>query len=183
MAWYTPLLRDYTQRVASYTSHLKDSGFFFYLLWPIKGAVISQHFGNNPEYYGKWFHGKGHEGTDFAMPWHSLKKTEGQPVMAGAPGIVRVVDTTDDSNYGISVRIDHPEGFFESVYAHLKSVTVTPGQKVERGHVIGYAGNTGNSFGAHLHLTLKQKGNNSEGYGLDARGYGVVNPEKYLRKV
>jgi murein DD-endopeptidase MepM/ murein hydrolase activator NlpD len=178
--WYSDLVEGYAKRMAVYQEMLQENPLTFWLLWPIKGAVISQHFMARPTYYAQYGL-PGHEGTDFAMSWISLKKTEGQPVLASAPGHVRVVDTVDNSNYGISIIIHHAQGF-ETTYAHLRDVIVQPDQAVQRGDVIGYAGNTGNSSGAHLHLNLKQKGNAAPGFKLDARGYGIVNPETFLRK-
>lgn len=60
------------------------------------------------------------------------------------------------SSYGNYVKIKHNNGY-RTLYAHLKygSVTVKVGDKVKKGQVIGYMGNTGHSFGAHLHFEVR----------------------------
>lgn len=76
---------------------------------------------------------------------------EGDTVVASASGIVSIADSTGTRGYGHHVVIDHPNGE-SSVYAHMDAVTVTPGQYVDQGAVIGTVGNTGNSQGPHLHF-------------------------------
>ncbi|MBR3778709.1 MAG: M23 family metallopeptidase [Clostridia bacterium] len=70
-------------------------------------------------------------------------------------------------NYGYYVKIDHGNGLY-SVYAHLKSISVVEGQLVSNGQQIGRIGNTGYSFGPHLHLEVIKNG-------------VKVNPNKYLK--
>lgn len=64
-------------------------------------------------------------------------------------------DTTG-SSYGNYVKIKHDNGMY-TLYAHLKymSVPVVKGEKVQKGQIIGYMGNTGHSFGAHLHFEVR----------------------------
>ena len=80
----------------------------------------------------------------------------------------RVVEASRGYNggYGNVVVIEHTSGL-RTVYAHLNSIDVVVGQKVSRGQTIGRAGNTGRSFGPHLHFELWYKG-------------GPVNPEEYI---
>lgn len=59
--------------------------------------------------------------------------------------------------YGNYVMIDHGDGKL-SIYAHLSGVTVTPGQSVSAGQLIGYVGSTGYSTGAHLHFETRYNG-------------------------
>jgi murein DD-endopeptidase MepM/ murein hydrolase activator NlpD len=53
--------------------------------------------------------------------------------------------------------IDHGNGF-QTLYAHLSQINVSLCQSITAGQVIGYAGNTGNSFGAHLHFEIRLNG-------------------------
>ena len=58
-----------------------------------------------------------------------------------------------DSGYGNAVIIRHDFGYY-SLYAHLQSFTVKPGNKVNRGSLIGYMGRTGRVTGPHLHYEI-----------------------------
>ena len=61
------------------------------------------------------------------------------------------------SSYGNVIIINH--GFnYQSLYAHMSGFNVKKGQKVTRGQVIGFVGNTGRSRGAHLHYEVRYKG-------------------------
>jgi len=126
----------------------------FHIRWPTQFGTITQAFGARPEYYGK-FGLPGHEGIDFEAP-------EGSQLYAAANGVVTDVRADGDSDpigkpYGNQLRIQHGEGY-SSVYAHLSQITAQKGQTVQAGKLIGLSGNTGNSFGAHLHLTIKKAG-------------------------
>jgi len=128
----------------------------FRLRWPTEFPHIIQPFGVNrtgvPDFYTK-FGLPAHEGLDFVAP-------TGSRIFACADG--EVIRATSDKNeaYGIQVRIRHltDEGEYETIYAHLKELRCQRGDRVKAGDVIGIANNTGNSRGAHLHLTLKKKG-------------------------
>src|SRR5262249_33257607 len=54
-------------------------------------------------------------------------------------------------NLGVAVEIYHPYPNVRTIYGHLNAYSVLPGQRVQRGRVIGYAGSTGRSTGVHLH--------------------------------
>lgn len=62
--------------------------------------------------------------------------------------------STGNKSYGNCVKIKHPNGYY-TLYAHLARVDVKNGQNVKKGQVIGYMGNTGNSYGAHLHWEVR----------------------------
>lgn len=127
---------------------------FRFSFWPTLYKVITQAFGVNGNYY-KQFGLKGHEGTDIKAP-------DSTPLFAVADGTIYRVETADNSNYGLQVRIEHADGY-KTVYAHCKRVYVRVGQRVAAGDVIALADNTGNSFGSHLHLTLKKDGATAAG--------------------
>lgn len=144
----------------------------FRLIWPAPlPVVVTQPFGINPQVYNP-LGLKGHEGID-------MRAVGGAQIVAAARGIVsRVQAVVDGGAYGIHVRInhDHPDGQFETVYAHLRQALVMLGDTVEAGQPIGLADNTGNSSGAHLHLTLKKRGDGSDWLNKS----DIVNPTPYL---
>lgn len=122
------------------------------LSWPVSDVRITQQFGGtqfaktNPHVYGRAFH----NGTDFGIPI-------GTKIKAVTDGVVRTTGNTDAIpgcySWGKWVLVDHNNGL-STLYAHLSSDAVSPGQKVSRGQTIAYSGNTGYSTGPHLHLTL-----------------------------
>jgi murein DD-endopeptidase MepM/ murein hydrolase activator NlpD len=77
---------------------------------------------------------------------------EGAPVSATDSGVV-VYAGWSNYGYGNLIVIDHGNGW-QSAYAHLSSYAVTCGQSVFQGGLIGAVGNTGNSYGSHLHFEL-----------------------------
>jgi murein DD-endopeptidase MepM/ murein hydrolase activator NlpD len=91
----------------------------------------------------------GHLGVDIAA-------LEGDPIYAADSGVV-VYAGWINGGYGYMVMIDHANGY-QTLYAHLSQVGVSCGQSVGKGSRIGGAGNTGNSFGAHLHFEVRYQG-------------------------
>lgn len=63
-------------------------------------------------------------------------------------------------SYGNYVRIKHPNGYY-TLYAHMAygTVKVNKGQKVKKGQILGYMGNTGHSYGAHVHFEVRNTKN------------------------
>lgn len=102
-----------------------------------------------------------HKGIDIVKYKNSLDY-----VIAHSSGVVEKVvknyNRTDKTggSYGNYVLIKHSNGYY-TLYAHLKygSVTVSKGQKVKKGQVLGYMGNTGYSKGAHLHFEVRNRKN------------------------
>lgn len=92
---------------------------------------------------------KMHWGMDFSAP-------KGTPIFAPGDGIVKRADSWS-SGYGKHIRIDHGFGYV-SLYAHLHKYNVKKNQKVKRGDIIGYVGNTGRSMGPHLHYEIFKDG-------------------------
>jgi len=97
----------------------------------------------------------------------------GTPVVAPASGVVRVDDDNSGGAAGISVVIYHDNGW-SSDLLHLSRNVVKNGQRVSKGQVVGYSGNTGASTGPHLHWTVRNK--QTTGY----YNYGNLNGEKYV---
>lgn len=94
---------------------------------------------------------KFHAGMDFAAPI-------GTEIYATGDGTVMRADA-QAAGYGNHIRINHGYGYM-TLYGHLSRVKVRPGQKVKRGEVIGYVGNTGKSTGPHLHYEVIKNGEN-----------------------
>jgi murein DD-endopeptidase MepM/ murein hydrolase activator NlpD len=86
-----------------------------------------------------------HYGMDFSA-------RKGTPIYATGNGVVKRADNRS-SGYGKHIRIDHGFGYI-SLYAHLSKYNVRRGQRVKRGDIIGYVGNTGRSVGPHLHYEI-----------------------------
>ena len=101
-------------------------------------ADLSQLFGEN-----------GHSGID-------IMALQGDPVFAARDGIVTVV-ADSDFGYGKHIEIDHGGGI-STLYGHLSVFSVTAGQRVSSGQRIGSAGDTGYSFGPHLHFEVRLAG-------------------------
>ncbi|MDX6409868.1 MAG: hypothetical protein QOE13_2939 [Gaiellaceae bacterium] len=110
------------------------------LIWPVSGPVTSP-FGY------RW--GRLHAGIDIGV-------AEGTPIHAAAAGTV--VLASWNGGYGNYTCIDHGGGM-ATCYAHQSSYAVSSGARVSQGQVIGYVGNTGHSFGAHLHFEVRINGN------------------------
>ncbi|NMB36763.1 MAG: peptidoglycan DD-metalloendopeptidase family protein [Bacteroidales bacterium] len=92
-----------------------------------------------------------HKGVDLSL------KT-GDTIRAAFNGIVRVSEgTRRTGGYGNLVVIRHTNGL-ETYYAHLSKRLVDSGEVVKAGEVIGLGGNTGRSYGAHLHFETRYKG-------------------------
>jgi len=92
---------------------------------------------------------KFHAGMDFSA-------NTGTPIYATGDGVVTRADRRS-SGYGNHVRIDHGYGYL-TLYGHMSKMLVRPGQKVTRGEIIGYVGNTGKSVGPHLHYEVHKNG-------------------------
>lgn len=109
-------------------------------IWPVVGEphTIS---GNN--------YTAGHLAID-------MTALEGDVIMAADHGVVMFAGWSQ-YGYGNMVQIDHGNGY-TTLYAHLTTYFVTMCQSVGQGDQIGTAGNTGNSFGAHLHFEIRYNG-------------------------
>ena len=96
-----------------------------------------------------------HSPSRYSVDWNRTDD-EDDPVVASAPGeVIRAERWT--TSYGHWVMIEHPSGE-TTIYAHMNAVTVALGQTVDQGTQVGTVGNTGNSFGAHLHFEERTSG-------------------------
>lgn len=118
---------------------------------PILGEyILSSGFGLRPDPFTQ--KEEFHPGIDFSAEL-------GTPVVAAESGIVsKVVPNNDGSGYGNYIEISHAKGIVTK-YAHLASVAVQVNQKLVRGEVIGFVGNSGRSTGPHLHFEVSVDGN------------------------
>ncbi|WP_079505989.1 M23 family metallopeptidase [Mesobacillus jeotgali] len=110
-------------------------------VWPTNGGYVSSRQGY------RW--SRMHKGIDIARPSnYTIKAADnGKVTYAGNKG----------DGYGNKIIIDHQNGY-QTMYAHLASISVSPGQTVSRGSQIGIMGRTGNSTGIHLHFEVYQNG-------------------------
>lgn len=106
--------------------------------WPVSGPVVSP-FGP------RW--GRMHEGIDIAAG-------TGRPIGASADGTVIVAGWT--GGYGQLVVVSH--GTLSTAYAHMSRISVSNGQRVSRGQVLGAVGCTGHCFGPHVHFEVRVNG-------------------------
>lgn len=126
--------------------------------WPVPGCTtISSPFGP------RW--GTMHGGIDIANG-----NAFGLTIVAADSGVVVMASSGGyGGGFGNFVVINHGGGIL-TLYGHMNGVNVSAGQSVSRGQAIGTVGNTGQSFGAHLHFQVTNNGNI----------YSPVNPMQYL---
>ena len=103
-------------------------------------------------------YGPGHLGIDISAP-------EGSNVYAAGSGVVTMAQGGYNYGYGNVIQIDHGNGYV-TVYAHLSQINIGVCTSVGRGTLIGLSGNTGNSFGAHLHFEIRIGGTNVNPYDI-----------------
>lgn len=111
-------------------------------IWPTQGWVSSEFGHRNSPFTGQR---EFHKGLDISAP-------PGTPVYAPADG--KVTFSGKDGAYGTTLVMNHGRGL-TSRYAHLQRYLVEKNQKVSRGQLIGYVGNTGRSTGPHLHYEVR----------------------------
>ena len=112
---------------------------------PVEGKVTSA-FGTRRLFNGKFK--SYHSGVDF-------RGNKDTPVHAANDGIVRLAKNLYFS--GNHVIVDHGLGLFTN-YSHLSQIRVKPGQRIEKGQILGFAGSTGRVNGPHLHWGAKVNG-------------------------
>ena len=128
-----------TKKVTNKTAYITGSGQF---IWP----------GPNYRNCSRWY-GSGHKGVDICAP-------AGTPIYASAGGTVTKAGYNKagaGTGYGYSVIISHSGGY-TTVYAHCLSLTVSAGQSVRQGQLIGYVGSTGRMNFARSHFEIRRSG-------------------------
>jgi len=136
VAFGTPKPPDIKEDVKA---HMPDFEFWKEksLSWPVHGKISS--------FYGPRDNGvitRLHAGVDIPIPI-------GTPIQAAADGVV--TEARVFTGYGITVIIDHENGI-KTLYAHCSELAVQGNERVERGQVIAYAGNTGRATTSHVHF-------------------------------
>lgn len=116
--------------------------------WPVPG------FTRLTTQFQEWTYGGYHRGIDIAST--GGRSIYGAPIVAADSG--KVIKAGWNNSYGNCVYIDHGGGYVTR-YAHASSLAVSQGQTVTKGQTIAYVGNTGDSFGAHLHFEVILNGN------------------------
>lgn len=125
------------------------------MIWPAPTCrVVTSSFGYRPEFDAN------HKGMDIARYGYA----GGHEIVAVADGVVRYANRYDTwgMGYGLFLIIDH--GYDEygqrilTTYAHCEEVVVYEGLEVSAGDTIAYIGNTGDSYGAHLHIEISVDG-------------------------
>lgn len=124
-----------------------------------KGNVVTQEYGHNG-HTGIDIVGTGRT-TDYVVAHSNGKIVFCQKGQKNNPG------SSGDLSYGNCVKIKHDNGYY-TLYAHLQNLNVGLGQYVQRGQILGYMGNTGNSYGSHLHFEVFNEKNQR------------VNPKPYI---
>ena len=108
---------------------------------PVSGRISSR-------YGQRW--GTTHKGLDIAAP-------KGTPIYAAGSGKITTSSYGWNGGYGNYVVIDHGSGV-TTAYGHCSSLVAKYGQKVNKGDLIAYVGNTGDSRGNHLHFEIRVNG-------------------------
>jgi murein DD-endopeptidase MepM/ murein hydrolase activator NlpD len=96
--------------------------------------------------------GEPHSGLDIAIP-------VGTPIRATGGGVV--MEAGEDSEYGLFVLLQHPEGY-QSMYGHASRLLVAADDTVAAGQVIALSGSTGRSTAPHLHFEVIHEGQSTD---------------------
>lgn len=148
---------------------------------PVDNPSISQPFGAE----NTWENPPFHKGIDYAAP-------EGTPIYAPCDGFVvwasgqpfgygntwEMIPGSGNSGNCVIIQPPAPHTSFQTSFSHMSGITVKAGQWVNAGDLIGYVGNTGFSFGAHLHWEAFI--DYAEGSYPTGTFYGRVNPLDYF---
>lgn len=125
-------------------------------LWPVSGPITSA-FGEREDPLNT-AEGEFHTGVDIGAPF-------GTPVHAAADGVVQKAGW--ETGYGRLVILNDGHSI-ETYYAHLSGFAVTDGERVRRGQVLGYVGESGRTTGPNLHYEIRIHNT-------------PVNPHRFLR--
>jgi murein DD-endopeptidase MepM/ murein hydrolase activator NlpD len=113
---------------------------------PVTGARLTSGFGMR--FHPLLGYTRLHRGVDYGAVY-------GSPIYAVTDGLVTFAGGA--GGYGRQVRLAHA-GALGTSYSHMSRISVSPGQRVRQGQVIGYVGSTGLSTGPHLHFEVYKNG-------------------------
>jgi hypothetical protein len=111
-------------------------------VWPAVGPITTRFGVPGSDWIGGF-----HMGLDIGA-------SAGSPIVAAADGLVVYADRDHLHGYGNYVLIDHGKGY-ATLYAHMSRIVATPGEDAHQGDLIGYVGETGYTFGPHLHFEVR----------------------------
>lgn len=140
------LSQDAAARADSADRASRDSGRADEAAEPEVWLLPLQGYDFKSPYGVRW--GKMHTGVDLVAP-------EGTPYVAIHDGTVTTAGWF--GGYGYTVIVQHADGS-EAIYGHSQALSVQVGQQVKAGDQLGLVGNTGHSYGSHLHLEIHVKG-------------------------
>lgn len=129
---------------------------------PVSGEVINEYSGSKPvksKTTGEW---RVHSGID-------IKASEGTSVLSPADG--KILEAYDDKLTGLTVKINHGEGYISTLY-NLGKISVNAGEKVEKGKKIGTVGKSAlieSKEEPHIHFEIKKDGK-------------FINPKEYIEQ-
>lgn len=130
------------------------------LLWPSDYSEITSWFGARPASDTNGIGSTNHGGLDIGAPW-------GAPIYSAGAGVVTSAGW--NGGYGNAVTIDLDNGF-TTLFGHMSTISVSAGDRVAPGQIVGLVGSTGNSTGPHLHYSIFLNGqpiDPAQFYGFD----------------
>ncbi len=146
-----------------------------YFTYPVNPVVISQGYGKTS--FSKNYASGLHNGIDFSIKYKNI--------YAAGKGKILAKGDNGRYAYGKWVAIDHGDGLV-TLYGHFSKISVSKGESVKEGEVIGISGNTGFSTGPHLHFSVFAKKTfdvveSTKVKGLMLPVGASVNPKNYLK--
>jgi murein DD-endopeptidase MepM/ murein hydrolase activator NlpD len=135
----TPVVRP-TAALSPAATIAEPSSFSGGFIWPVSGPVIGR--------FGPVSEGRVNDGIDIAVP-------VGTPFRAASDGVIAYVGS-GVAGYGGLILIRHGGGWI-TAYGHAAEASVTRGQAVKRGQIIGTSGETGTATRPQLHFEIRQK--------------------------
>lgn len=116
-----------------------------------KGGLVSQFFGERPEYYRAKYGVEGHNGIDLAVP-------DGTTLIA--PAGMEIMEVGENhktkGTYIIAMIVENEEIYYMIRFLHLQKYLVKIGQIISENEIIGTTNNSGNSSGPHLHIDIRK---------------------------